>query len=161
MLQLISANPRDFTRPELSLRWSDLGLLWYQQLLGRIMGTCWLKVPNILSHLMLVPSNHGATMFHMATVSHKRWDPCLLYRTSLKESVLGSFFSRIELQWILILLIQSIINRCDPYSEKITLLTENFVLKRGLQEYMFSKNWIHQLFKNIHFSKHIRKKVRK
>ncbi len=22
-------------------------------------------------------------MFHMATVSHKRWDPCLLYRTSL------------------------------------------------------------------------------
>ncbi len=28
-------------------------------------------------------SNHGPTMFHMATVRHKRWDPCLLYRTSL------------------------------------------------------------------------------
>ena len=27
----------------------DLGLLWHQQLLERIMGTYWLKVPNILS----------------------------------------------------------------------------------------------------------------
>ncbi len=31
----------------------------------------------------MVGPNHGPTMFHMATVSHKRWDPCILYRTSL------------------------------------------------------------------------------
>ncbi len=29
----------------------------------------------------------GLTMFYMATVNHKRWDPCLLYRTSLNYRV--------------------------------------------------------------------------
>ncbi len=33
--------------------------------------------------LLHTAENHGPTMFHMATVSHKRWDPCLLYCTSL------------------------------------------------------------------------------
>ncbi len=33
--------------------------------------------------LLHTAENHGPTMFHMATVRHKRWDPCLLYRTSL------------------------------------------------------------------------------
>ena len=33
--------------------------------------------------LLHTAKNHGPTMFHMATVSHKRWDPCILYRTSL------------------------------------------------------------------------------
>ena len=31
--------------------------------------------------------NHGPTIFHMAKVGHKRWDPCLLYRTSLSGQI--------------------------------------------------------------------------
>ncbi len=33
--------------------------------------------------LLHTAETHGPTIFHMATVSHKRWDPCLLYCTSL------------------------------------------------------------------------------
>ncbi len=35
----------------------------------------------------IAKENHGPTMFHMATVRHKRWDPCLLYRTSLTKLI--------------------------------------------------------------------------
>ncbi len=35
--------------------------------------------------LLHTAENHSPTMFHMATVGHKRWDPCLLYRTSLNK----------------------------------------------------------------------------
>ncbi len=35
---------------------------------------------------MYTAENHGPTMFHMATVRHKRGHPCLLYRTSLRLS---------------------------------------------------------------------------
>ncbi len=63
------------------------------RLSGIVRGKKW-----VISHLMLVLSNgwfnchrrllhtaenHGPTMFHMATVRHKRWHPCLLSRTSL------------------------------------------------------------------------------
>ncbi len=35
--------------------------------------------------LLHTAENHGPTMFHMATVRHKRWHLCLLYRTSLRQ----------------------------------------------------------------------------
>ncbi len=38
---------------------------------------------------VVLPYYHGPTMFLMATVRHKRWDPCLLYRTSLKWCDVG------------------------------------------------------------------------
>ncbi len=63
-LQLMTDDSGHFTQLELSLRWSDLheikgttsipvsckdvGLHWCQQSLERMMGRCWLKVPNIL-----------------------------------------------------------------------------------------------------------------
>ena len=45
------------------------------RLSGIVRGKKW-----VISHLMLVLSNGWS---NMATVRHKRWDPCLLYRTSL------------------------------------------------------------------------------
>ncbi len=46
--------------------------------------------------LLHTAENHGPTMFHMATVSHKRWDPCLLYRTSLMLLVIKSMYGYLE-----------------------------------------------------------------
>ncbi len=39
--------------------------------------------PIATERLPHTDENRGPTMFHMATVRHKRWHPCLLYRTSL------------------------------------------------------------------------------
>ncbi len=45
----------------------------------------WLVQYILGLRLLHTAENHGPIMFHMATVSHQRWDPCLLYRTSLRQ----------------------------------------------------------------------------
>ena len=73
--------------------------------------------------------NHGPTMFHMATVSHKRWDPCLLYCTSS----IGNDFLRKDTMFI----------ACNCY----TLSTFDFY--RSNVAHTLNKN-VDSLFKMLH-----------
>ena len=60
-------------------------------------------------------------MFHMATVSHKRWDPCLLYRTSLNH-LLNSKVKKLENDKAAHLVIFLEIWQCFLYNPRISLL---------------------------------------
>ncbi len=52
------------------------------------------NVPFLWLRLLHTAENHGPIMFHTDTVSHKRWDPCLLYRTSLNKIIMDILVKR-------------------------------------------------------------------
>ena len=63
----------------ISISANDVGLLWYQQMLERIMGNYQLKLPYILNNLLLRQGNFALIYEPIATIGP---DP-------LQESIIG------------------------------------------------------------------------